>query len=502
MTVFLVKPHPPEEILNQSCPVPEKYKYAWEPVSLKIISFLIKRDFPDAETQVWHLIKTDDDQLLLDAVEKEQPDFVLFTEIDVLVTQINILAKHIREINSSTIILVGGKQSSALRNGDAFPFKNIDAAFRGGPDAVLQYIHQIRNHGTPDFIKGLIRVDSHGIVSDDNSFSGRSHLYQPFDNVGMRKIQVVNQPGEAYIRLHQSHPSILNSEIRTSPVYSGEGCPYQCIFCQSPMEFGHENTSLPGNVHSAAREIEWLIKTYHVNNFFFLEPNLNLDHLLEIYTVLDSLGIDYASVSGFIRAGDIVKYHRKNILGTLAKKGLRIISLGIDIPADSRLDVYKKSFSFKDMMEALDLCRAYGIIVLATAVGDPDLQTDDFRNQLSIIKSLPIADIDIRLAIPIRNTEYFQKNKKYMLYHPNTQNNYFDRQNYRYQTLQFPGKITPDQTYALVKELYHTFFFDDDHIGYVADMLERFPDTLPFFRRQYQEFLDHPDYYKAKKLFN
>jgi hypothetical protein len=42
MTIFFVKLRPPEEIANKNSPLPEAYKYAWEPVALKILAALIQ----------------------------------------------------------------------------------------------------------------------------------------------------------------------------------------------------------------------------------------------------------------------------------------------------------------------------------------------------------------------------------------------------------------------------------------------------------------------------
>jgi radical SAM superfamily enzyme YgiQ (UPF0313 family) len=485
MRIFLVKPRPPDEVTNKTSPLPEAYKYAWEPVALKILAYLIQSQFPEAETTVWHIITQEDRGVFLYAVRTQKPDLVVFTELDLLVNEVNTLAGDIKRIDARIITLAGGKQSSTLRKGDVFPFRCVDTAFRGGPGALLRYIERYLGRTKETYIEGEIKVDGSGRVSGDNSMGGRPQLDGPFDHAAMRKINVANQDMESYIGLWQSHPSILEDPVRTSPCYFGEGCPHNCVFCQSPLEFARRPARLCAP-HETAGEIAWLTEHYRVNNFFSLEANMDLCNLRELYHALEALGIHYAAISGFIRALDIVKYGREP-WKDLARKGLRVVSIGLDIPVDSRADIYRKSFLYGDMREALELCRACGILVLGTVVGDPDMSREEFALQLNAVKLLPAADIDIRLAIAIRNTEYYQKNKGCLVYDPDTQPEYFDRQNYRYQTIQRPGKIRPEETYALVKDFYHSFYTDENHLSYVKEMLKTHPDTLPFFKRQYGE---------------
>jgi radical SAM superfamily enzyme YgiQ (UPF0313 family) len=462
----------------------EAYKYAWEPVVLKILAQLIQTRFPEVETALWHIITGDDREDFLGAVKARRPDIVAFSELDILVSEVNALAGEIKKIDPRIVTLAGGKQSSTLRTGDMFPFRHIDAAFRGGPGALLGYLARFLGQ-TLEAGEGVITVDGGGRAAGDNSTGRRPQLEGPFDHVAMRKINVVNQTMESYIGRWQSHPSILEGSVRTTPVYLGEGCPHACVFCQSPLEF-HRRPALLCDPREGAREMEWLAKTHGVNNFFSLEANLNLPHLFGVYQVLEELGVRYAAVSGFIRAPDITGYGRE-ALKVLARKGMRILSVGLDIPAAGGTDIYHKSFSRGDMLEALELCKECGIIVLGTVVGDPDNRGEEFARQLEAVKRLPVADVDIRLAMAIRNTGYYHQNKKYLIHDPDAGSAYFDRQNYRYQTIRLPGKISPEETYALARDFYQTFYSDKNHLAYVNAMLRNHPDTLPFFKRQYGE---------------
>ncbi len=107
--------------------------------------------------------------------------------------------------------------------------------------------------------------------------------------------------------------------------------------------------------------------------------------------------------------------------------------------------------------------------------------------KIEAIEGHRLAEVDVRLAIAIRSTPYFDRVQDHLIYHPDRDPIYFDRQNYRYQTIRFPGKIRPEQTYKAVNEFYDSYLFSRDHLKYVERMLKRHPDTKPFFQRQYTD---------------
>jgi len=218
---------------------------------------------------------------------------------------------------------------------------------------------------------------------------------------------------------------------------------------------------------------------------FSLEPNLNLRHLLEVYRLLEDHTREMPAISGFIRAGDIVRGHHQGILAPLAAKGMRVLSIGLDLPIHTGRDIYNKAFTRNDMMDCLSICRDLGILVLATVIGNPDMDRAGFAEQLDLIADLPVADMDIRLAIALRNTAYYAAVEKNLIRHPAREAAYFDCQNYRYQTIQFPGKITPAETYELVHRFSEGYLLRPAHAAYVAAMVRDHPDTAPFFERQY-----------------
>ncbi|PLX95002.1 MAG: hypothetical protein C0621_04695, partial [Desulfuromonas sp.] len=386
--------------------------------------------------------------------------------------------------------VVGGKQTSLLQSGDLFPFKGIDYAIRGdGSCALSELVSLCRQKQPPSELQGLVYRDVAERVREPVTYAPRSDLTR-IPPEALHSIRIENHSLNDYIAQHQCFPS-LHTVTRTASILSGTGCPYRCSFCQSPVEYGTSSTLVKKRLaRDIAKEVLWFLRETEANHFFLLEPNLDLRKLVEVYRELENERVLNLSITGFVRAGDVVSAHRAGFLSFLTERGLRVLSIGLDIPPDSQHDIYGKSFSYTEMKECLEICCELGILVLGTFVGSPDLSMTEYKHQLTLLEKLPLAVSEIRLAMALRNTDYFRQNEQHLIHHPEHDPIYFDRQNYRYQTLQFAGKITPEETYEATRAFYQRYLMAPAHLDYVSEMMQQHPDTKAFFRTQYQAYLD------------
>lgn len=492
LDIALIKPHPPNEIMEQACPIPDPYRYNWMPMALKAMGSDLVRRFGDSvRVRIFHLMDDKDESDFFNNVQKETPDVVAFSEIDLLVNQVNRIAQEIKRTSAKTLTVVGGKQTSLLRTGDSFPFRRVDMAVRGdGINAMVALVRERLESGVfPRGVKGSVETDENGLIVGGNDFSERFDISK-LDLIDSHRLEIEGHPFEHYLTTHQKFPNIVTGDVRTSSLFTGTGCPHSCNFCQSPFDYGDMSRKVfLRSQHDVAKEMVWLQETHGVNNFFSLEPSLNLTNLMRVFDVLErEYGVTHLPISGFVRAMDIVRAYKSGILQKLVQKGVRVLSIGLDIPLDTQDDVYNKNFSYEDMIECLRVCNELGILPVVTIVGDPNIDSETFGKQLDTVRKLPVAGVDVRLTIALRNTTLFKLVEDKLIHHPNTDPVYFDQQNYRYQTIQVPGKIRPEQTYDLVNVFHRDFLIGSPHVTYVLNMLRRFPDTRPFFVRQYKDY--------------
>ncbi len=482
--VYFVKPHPPLEIMRRRCPIPESYRYDWEPVALKYLAHELKRREPGLDVKVWHLMDERDDRDFLRAAAADGPRVVFFTEIDVLVNEVSRLAGLVKAASPGTLVAVGGKQSSLLEPGDRLPFRHVDLAAAG--DGVAPVLAAVSGAGSPGGGDGLfVSWDKKTGLVTAAPRNGRDDGFRALDPA-FRTIPVVNHGFDDYVSNRQRMPALTGAATRTAPLLIGTGCPYRCVFCQSPRECGGNGSAYllrePG---AAADEMIALSREWGVNHFFSIESNMHLGHLLKIYGELDRRGVGCFQVSGFVRSGDLLAAHEQGLLPELARRGLRFVHTGVDVSLSARGDVWGKSDSLPEIRRCLDACLEDGLVVAGTYIGDPEAGPDELEAELEELGGLALADVDVRLAVALRHTEYYERVEKHLIHHPDRDNRYFDRQNYRYQTLRFPGKIAPRRTYALVRKFLNDFPRRPERLRYARETARRHPETRPFFEARH-----------------
>jgi hypothetical protein len=104
LKIYLVKTSPSITIVNNECPIPEKNKYFWEPLVLKLIAYKLLERFSDSvEIDIWHIISDKDYCNFTSTLKNNIPDVIAFTEIDVLVNSVNKLSMEIKSISKGYV---------------------------------------------------------------------------------------------------------------------------------------------------------------------------------------------------------------------------------------------------------------------------------------------------------------------------------------------------------------------------------------------------------------
>ncbi len=483
LRIWFVRPHPPRAVLAGRQPLAEEPRYNWEPLALKFFAYRLEQRFGGAvESTVWHLFDAADDEAFVAACGAEQPQVVAFSEIDLLVNEVNRLALRLKRRAPHCETVVGGKQTSLLEPGDRFPFVAVDYALAGDGVAPLTALCTALAEGVrPLSLPGLVHVDERGVVERVEALGRRDEL-SAIDGVALHERPVRNHDLAEYLAGEQRFPAPLPAPWRTSAVLVGTGCRHACSFCQSPVEYRNESAVVmrrePGSV---ADEIVWLTRDHGVGAVFALSPNLELDHLAAIYRELRERGIEWLPIGGFVRAADIVSADERGLLAPLAASGMRVLSVGLDVPYGAAGDCFGKQFDLSTMEEAVRLCTARGIALAATVIASPELPARELRRSLEPVLALPLQSVDVRLAIVLRNTPYYRRMHRYLTRGPERGNAYFDRQSYRYQTLRVPGGARPRETYRIVRAFNDRFAHDPKRASAVHALVAAHPELRPVF---------------------
>ena len=483
LRIWFVRPHPPRAVLSGRQPVVEEPRYNWEPFALKLFAYRLEQRLgADVESTIWHLFDGADDEAFVDACGAEQPDVVAFSEIDLLVNEVSHLALRVKRRAARCVTVVGGKQTSLLAPGDRFPFVAIDYAVAGdGVEPLAGLCGALAEGDRPASLPGLVHVDGRGVVERVERLGRRDDL-AAIDGVALHERAVCNHDLDEYLSRQQRFAAPLASPFRTACVLTATGCPHACTFCQSPVEYRNDSGLVmrrePG---SLADEIAWLVRDHGADAVFALAPNLELDHLAAVYVELRGRGLEGLPITGFVRAADIVSAESDGLLAPLRAAGLRVLSVGLDVSYGAAGDCYGKQFDLATMEEAVHLCTRRGIAVAATVIAAPELSVRELERSLAPLCELPLQSVDVRLATALRNTPYYRRTERYLIRHPQRGNAYFDRQNYRYQTLRMPGGARPRETYRVVSDFAAGFRQHPARVSAVRDLVAAHPDLHPLF---------------------
>jgi len=221
---------------------------------------------------------------------------------------------------------------------------------------------------------------------------------------------------------------LLKNELYLTPdtkepitlIYTGRGCPYQCIFCAVPIVSG--NRIKQRSPKSIVDEIEECVNKHHIRNFFFRADTFTWqeDWVVEICRMIVARGLN-------IRWGTNSRVNTisQKRLEWMKRAGCWIIGFGVESGNQESLDLMKKKASPQDARNAVSLCKKYSIKTYTLfIIGFPWDSRESVRNTIKFIKELDGDYIDINIAYPIPGTELFEIAKRENLFNEKNMHGY------------------------------------------------------------------------------
>lgn len=233
-------------------------------------------------------------------------------------------------------------------------------------------------------------------------------------------------------------------------VYTGRGCPAQCIFCLWPQTIGGHRyrTRSPQNV---AAELAHAKKLFpQVQEFFFDDDTFtaNMPRAREIARALKPLGITWSCSS---RAN--VNYETLKVMKDC---GLRVLMTGFESGNQEILNRIKKGITLEEARQYVKNCKELGIDIHGTFIlGLPVETKETIQQTIDFAKELDVFSIQVSLAAPYPGTELYELAKqngwsaksKNMLHQDGLQES----------ALQYPG-LTREEIFEAVDRFYKSYY--------------------------------------------
>ncbi len=271
----------------------------------------------------------------------------------------------------------------------------IDYVVRGeGEETVLELLEHLEGRGLPlEEIQGITFKKGAGTHSTPT----RSR------NTKLNSLPVPMRDGLPVDRYRL--PFIFSnsrSRMRTLSVQASRGCPYECIFCQTPTVWSNRWTAR--SAASVVDEIESLVNRYNINSLGFRDEEFTIrpKWVMEICEEMIRRGLHEKLCWGsFARVDDITP----ELARTMRRAGCTHFSCGIEVSNEQESGRLHKFYKREEAENAFRICREVGIATQANwIIGFPWDTLESLDQAFEWILTLPIDFFTVGYATPYAGT--------------------------------------------------------------------------------------------------
>jgi len=314
---------------------------------------------------------------LIDYVNEIKPDIVAVTSFTVSMIDVCMAAKNIRAIVPDAHICLGGHHPIA------FPFEaaslpEFDSIVVGEGEVVFtELVKKIEDKKPFSDILGVYTNESiqkyRNTTLKDRRFLNKVKVPPAYvDDIDSLPI-----PNREYIK-HLNYSSVVGVSSKLATLISSRGCPYKCTFCDVPIK-----THRRRDPKLVVDEMETCVaqgydEVHFYDDLFNITPRRVMDICNEIIKRGLKIVWDYRGRVNGIDEESIKMFK---------KAGGRLISFGIETSTQEGLQMMRKGTKVKQNIDALKLCKKYGIVTLADfIIGLPHERSyDDVLNSIKIL---------------------------------------------------------------------------------------------------------------------
>lgn len=311
------------------------------------------------------------------------------------------LAKSIKDSFPQIYVVIGGPHISGYGK-DTLTCKYFDFGIIGeGEYSFLSLIRHLENGGGGfEGLRGLVYRRNGEIVQ----------------NEPVLPIQVLDEipfPARHLLPdIKDYHPKImLFKKQPVAHIFTSRGCPYRCVFCQTP--FGKKI-----RFHSAeyvADEITMLVNDFGAREIKINDDtfNLNEDRIFNVFDILKKRGINIPW-SCNLRV-DTIK--DKSFLKTMKDNGCWLIRPGLESGNQEILDGLKKGITIEQGKRVCNWAKEVGLKIQASFVIGSPLDTEKtILETIDFARSLPIDYPTFSLMTPFPGTELWETADEYGIF--------------------------------------------------------------------------------------
>lgn len=309
------------------------------------------------------------------------------------------LCKILRKEFPGKILFSGGTHTSAAPEKT---LKDLDLDFvvvGEGEETILEICKNIQNKKSLQGVKGVIFKEK-GILTNNGCREFISNL----DTIPFPARDLLNFNKEYLV-----YPGIIRGYgCKSTMMITSRGCPYNCIYCGSPVIFG--NKVRYRSVKSVIDEIKQLIDLYGAEGTFFADDTftINPQRVIKFCHAFKREKLDFVWACQ-ARVNTV----SDELLREMKSGGCIQVDFGVESGSQKILDILKKGTTPEMIKKAFQLAKKNKLRTLATfMVNNPFETKEDLKKTFQLAKEISPDFTTFFYATPLPGTELYELAKQ------------------------------------------------------------------------------------------
>jgi len=317
-------------------------------------------------------------------IKNFDPDIVGLTATTSMIQDAYEIAKIAKGINENVDIILGGPHATFLPERTMQECPHVDFVVRGeGEHTFKELVDALENGGDLKNIMGLTFRSGGKVMSNPPR-----KLIENIDEIPIPSYDLL--PMKKY----------KSGKIEFATIITSRGCPFDCIFCSSSLQFGKKWRG-----HSVERTMEELsILRYEYGK-------TEIEFLDDTFTLLKPRAIALANKIREERldiswsASSRVDTFSVEVANTMKKGGAHTVYFGIESGSQKTLDFIGKGITPKKSELAVKNAKGAGLRVLGSfVIGFPDETEEDVNKTIKFSQKVGVDLAQFTIATPYPGT--------------------------------------------------------------------------------------------------
>ena len=321
-------------------------------------------------------------------IKKYDPDVVGITSTTSMIPDAYAIAKIAKRYNENVKIVMGGPHVTFLPERTFQECPYIDFIVRGeGELTFRELIDSLERDRDPSNILGL-SINLRDKVKNNPP----RPLIKDIDTIPMPSYDLL--PMEKY----------QANGVRFGTVMTSRGCPFNCAFCSSSLQFGKRWRG-----HSDSRvieELKHLHEKYRIREIEFLDDTftLNKHRAIRIARRIVKEGLDISW-----SASSRVDTFTEEVAEAMKKSGCHTIYFGIESGSRKTLNFIGKGITPEQSISAVKKAKRHKLRALGSfVIGFPEETKEDIKKTIKLSKKVGVDFAQFTIATPYPGTRLWK----------------------------------------------------------------------------------------------